>query len=229
MPGRAPTRAATSWLPSSWISTSPAWNAGPVHAQIERRRHAHGRHFRGECRAEAGLQFRQDPFRHFQPHGGGHVRVVQRAPFQRAKRRDFGGDQGRRAELAAGKGLADAVHGPAFQQQAGGHQQARRWQGLRPFQPPTEPAARADGGPGAVGHGAAVAGADEAAFAEEGVGGGVGRPARGGFDGFEQFDGAGEAGGGGHAGGSNATGSGRDSMARGESRAGGTARKGWVE
>ena len=30
MPGRASTSAATSWLPSSWISTSPARNAAPV-------------------------------------------------------------------------------------------------------------------------------------------------------------------------------------------------------
>ncbi len=29
MPGAAPTIRATSWLPSSWISTRPDWNAGP--------------------------------------------------------------------------------------------------------------------------------------------------------------------------------------------------------
>jgi hypothetical protein len=123
--------------------------------------------------------------------------MVQRAAFQRAQRGAFRLDQWIGAVLPAGIGLHHALHRPAFQQQAGGHQQARRGDGVGAVQPPGQAAAGADRGPGAIGHRPAVAGTDEAAFAEKRVGGGVRGAARGGFDGFQQFDGAGEACGGG--------------------------------
>ncbi len=145
-----------------------------VHPQVERCRFGHGRHLGRQVVAEAGLQVRQDPIGYFQAGSLVHAGVVQRAAFQRAQHRAFLGAERRRAELATGKALFQAGHGPTFQQQGGGHQQARRRRRPRARQPPAEPAAGTQHAPGAVGDGAAVAGADEPALAEKGVGDGVG-------------------------------------------------------
>ncbi len=86
---------------------------------------------------------------------------------------------------------------PAFEQQAGGDEEAGGGQRVGALKPPGEAAAVAQHVPRTVRYRAAVAGADEAPGAEEIVGDGVGG-AVGGVYGFEEVDGGGDAGGGGH-------------------------------
>ena len=101
--------------------------------------------------------------------------------FHLAQRAELGLVERRGPVAAAVEHRLDLREGRAVDQhQVGGDDAARQAptprRMARAFEPPGELAVAAQDAPDAIGHGAAIAAADEAAGAEEGVGDQIGRP-----------------------------------------------------
>ena len=139
---------------------------------------------------------RRHPLLNIQAHPVGLIGMGQRMALHLAQRAKLAlveriGAIGAAVEM--GQQLSDRHR--LDQHQVGGHHGARVAAGMaRALEPPAQLAVAAQDAPGALGHGAAVAAADEAAGAEERVGDEVGGPLAAAGDLVEQFDGGGNSG-----------------------------------
>ena len=140
---------------------------------------------------------RRHPFLDVEPHPVGLLGMGQRMALHLAQRAQLRLVERRRPVGAAVEHRLDLAELELVgQQQVGGDDGARRAAAMerrmaRALEPPEELAVAAQDAPHALGHGAAIAAADEAAGAEEGVEHEIGRPLGAADDLVEKFYGGG--------------------------------------
>jgi hypothetical protein len=167
-----------------------------IDPQVDRRRVLEGGDLAPPGRAVGLDQMRRDPLLHVEAHPVRLVGMGQRMALHLAQRAQFALVERRGAIGAAVERRHDVAqrHG-IDQHHLGGDDGARIAAGMaRALEPPAELAIAAQDAPDAIGHGAAVAAADEAAGTEERVGDQVGRTLLSAGDLVEQFDGGGNSG-----------------------------------
>ena len=133
MPGRASTRAATSWLPSSWISTRPERNAAPV---VTWRRPSMRR-----PQGESGVGVAS------RPSAASAARASSRVAFSRLTRRSSGAGSSRAPVLLERRGRGSSQSGTSSRTASG----IDGWSSVRPSS--RRSAACSDGASGAGANG----------------------------------------------------------------------------
>ena len=168
-----------------------------IDAQVDRRRRLQRGDLAAPGLAVGLLEMRRHPFLDVEPHPVGLLGMGQRMALHLAQRAQFRFVERRRPVSAAVEHRLDLAQLELVgQQQVGGDDGARRAAAMerrmaRALEPPEELAVAAQDAPHALGHGAAIAAADEAAGAEEGVEHEIGRPLGAADDLVEKFYGGG--------------------------------------
>ena len=169
-----------------------------IDPEVDRRRLLEGGDLAAPGLAVGLLEMRRHPFLDVEPHPVGLLGMGQRMALHLAQRAQLGlVERGRPVACRRRTSPRPAPElEPVDQQQVGGDDGAGRAAGMerrmaRALEPPEELAVAAQDAPHALGHGAAIAAADEAAGAEVGVGDEVGRPLGAADDLVEKFYGGG--------------------------------------